>query len=176
VDTPRTITVISRQVLDDTNSASLAEALRTVPGIALGAGEGGNPLGDRPFIRGTDSSNSMYLDGVRDMSAQSREVFAVDLIEVTKGSDGVMNGGGNGGGSINLVSKTPQARPFARGDVSYGSADYKRITGDINLPLSDNGRCAWPPCTMIRISPGATPWQSAGAWRPRSSSMNGRPA
>jgi catecholate siderophore receptor len=78
VDTPRTITVISRQVLDDTNSASLAEALRTVPGIALGAGEGGNPLGDRPFIRGTDSSNSMYLDGVRDMSAQSREVFAVD--------------------------------------------------------------------------------------------------
>lgn len=136
VDTPRSITVIARQALDDTASASLTEALRMVPGIALGAGEGGNPLGDRPFIRGTDSSNSMYLDGVRDMSAQSREVFAVDSIEVTKGSDGVMNGGGNGGGSINLVSKTPQASPFARADISYGSANYKRATGDINLPIS----------------------------------------
>src|ERR1700761_2805755 len=41
VDTPRSITVIPQQVIKDTASATLAEALRTVPGITMGAGEGG---------------------------------------------------------------------------------------------------------------------------------------
>jgi catecholate siderophore receptor len=43
LDTPRTITVIPSQVLQDNATASLADALRFVPGITLGAGEGGNP-------------------------------------------------------------------------------------------------------------------------------------
>ena len=137
VDTPRSITVISSQLMSDTNSASLAEALRTVPGITMGAGEGGNPLGDRPFIRGSDSQASTYLDGVRDIANQSRETFAIESIEVTKGSDSVTNGSGNAGGSINLVSKAPKADRFAKLDASYGSADYKRVTVDINQPLSD---------------------------------------
>lgn len=55
VDTPKSVTVIPAQLIKDTAAASLTEALRTVPGITLGAGEGGNPLGDRPFIRGFDS-------------------------------------------------------------------------------------------------------------------------
>jgi catecholate siderophore receptor len=137
VDTPRSITVVSRQVLDDTNSTTLAEALRNVPGITLGAGEGGNPLGDRPFIRGSDSSNSIYLDGVRDIAASSRETFALEAIEVTKGSDGVTNGSGNAGGSINMVSKSPEKRRFIAGDAAYGTADYKRFTVDVNQPISD---------------------------------------
>ncbi|WP_395332432.1 TonB-dependent receptor [Novosphingobium sp. BL-8H] len=137
VDTPRSITVIPSQMLSDTNSASLAEALRTVPGITMGAGEGGNPLGDRPFIRGSDSQASTYLDGVRDIASQSRETFAIESIEVTRGSDSVTNGSGNAGGSINLVSKAPRADRFARLDASYGSDDYKRVTVDINQPLND---------------------------------------
>lgn len=137
VDTPRSITVVTRQVLEDTSSTTLAEALRTVPGITLGAGEGGNPLGDRPFLRGSDSSNSIYLDGVRDMAATSRETFAVEAIEITRGSDGITNGSGNAGGSINIVSKRPEKRRFINADASYGTKDYKRFTLDINQPLSD---------------------------------------
>lgn len=137
VDTPKSITVISRQVLDDTNATTLSEALRTVPGITMGAGEGGSPLGDRPFIRGSDSSNSIYLDGVRDLAATTRETFDVDAIEITKGSDSVTNGSGNAAGSINMVSKTPQNHRFINVDGSLGNADYKRVTADVNLPLSD---------------------------------------
>ncbi|WP_343615904.1 TonB-dependent receptor [Novosphingobium sp.] len=137
LDTPKSITVISRQVLADTNSSTLSEALRTVPGITMGSGEGGNPLGDRPFIRGADSQASTYLDGVRDIAAQTRETFDVESIEVTKGSDSVTNGSGNGGGSINIVSKTPTDKRFAQIDGSLGNADYKRVTVDINQPLSD---------------------------------------
>lgn len=137
VDTPRSITVIPAQLLKDTASTTLTEALRTVPGITFGAGEGGNPLGDRPFIRGFDSANSLYLDGVRDIGASSRETFDVAQIEIVKGSDSVINGSGNAGGSINIVSKRPTPDRFIQVDGTYGSADYKRATIDINQPLND---------------------------------------
>ncbi|WHO37647.1 TonB-dependent receptor [Sphingobium sp. AP49] len=137
VNTPRSVTVIPSQLIHDTASASLTEALRTVPGITLGAGEGGNPLGDRPFIRGFDSQASTYLDGVRDIGAQSREVFAVEQIEVVKGSDSSMGGRGSAGGSINLVSKAPKADRFIAASGSLGNADYKRATIDINQPIND---------------------------------------
>lgn len=137
VDTPRSVTIIPRQLIQDTASASLTEVLRTVPGITFGAGEGGNPLGDRPFIRGFDSQASTYLDGVRDVGAQSREVFAVEQIEVVKGSDSSMGGRGSAGGSLNLVSKTPSSDPFINVAGAVGSADYKRVTVDINQPLND---------------------------------------
>jgi len=137
VDTPRSITVIPAQVIRDTASASLTEALRTVPGITLGAGEGGNPLGDRPFIRGFDSQASTYLDGVRDVGAQSREVFAVEQIEVVKGSDSSMGGRGSARGSLNLVSKVPTADRFIAASGSLGTDDYKRATIDVNQPLND---------------------------------------
>lgn len=137
VDTPRTVTVIPSQVIKDTASASLTEALRTVPGITIGAGEGGNPLGDRPFIRGFDSQASTYLDGVRDIGAQSREIFAVEQIEVVKGSDSSMGGRGSAGGSLNLVSKTPTPDRFVSFSGTIGTDDYKRATIDINQPLSE---------------------------------------
>ncbi|MFX8731520.1 TonB-dependent receptor plug domain-containing protein, partial [Acinetobacter baumannii] len=85
-----------------------------VPGITLGAGEGGNPQGDRPFIRGSDSQNSLFVDAVRDIGAQTRDVFAVDSIEVVKGADSTMGGRGNVGGAINMVSKLPEDAHFAR--------------------------------------------------------------
>ncbi len=54
IDTPRSVSVIPQAVLQETAATTLLEALRTVPGITFGAGEGGNPNGDRPFIRGFD--------------------------------------------------------------------------------------------------------------------------
>ncbi|WP_332004534.1 TonB-dependent receptor [Sphingobium amiense] len=137
LDTPKSVSIIPAQLIRDTASASLTEALRTVPGITLGAGEGGNPLGDRPFIRGFDSQASTYLDGVRDVGAQSREIFAVEQIEVVKGSDSSMGGRGNAGGSLNLVTKVPTAERFIAASGAVGNADYKRATIDINQPVSD---------------------------------------
>ena len=52
LDTPKSVSIISKQLIADTQVTTLSDALRTVPGITLGAGEGGNPNGDRPFIRG----------------------------------------------------------------------------------------------------------------------------
>jgi catecholate siderophore receptor len=137
IDTPRSITVLPESLIKDTGSQTLVDALRTVPGITFGAAEGGNPIGDRPFIRGFDSQGSTYLDGVRDIGAQTREVFAVDQVEVVKGSDSVLGGRGSAGGTINIISKLPKLTDFARADVSFGNASYKRATFDVNHKVDD---------------------------------------
>ncbi len=137
LDTPRSVTVLTETLLRQTATTSLADALRFVPGITLGAGEGGNPQGDRPFVRGIDAQGSTYIDGIRSVGGQSREIFALEAIEVVKGSDSAIGGRGGAGGSINLVSKRPHLGNDVRVEGSYGSADYKRITGDANYQLGE---------------------------------------
>lgn len=137
VDTPRSVVVLPKDVIEQTGSTTLAEALRTVPGITFGAAEGGNPIGDRPFIRGFDSQGSTFVDGVRDPASQTREIFDVDQVQIVRGSDSTLGGRGSAGGSINVISKLPVAHDFVSATASYGTADYKRVTADVNEHLSE---------------------------------------
>lgn len=137
IDTPRSVTVIPQQVLQDTAATSLQDALRTVPGITFGAGEGGNPQGDRPFIRGFDAQSDMYLDGVRDAGGQTREIFDIESIEVSKGPNSSFGGRGSAGGSVNMVSKTAKAGDFLNGGFTYGSDQTRRYTLDVNRQFLD---------------------------------------
>ncbi|RKG31723.1 TonB-dependent receptor [Acinetobacter tianfuensis] len=132
LDTPKSVSVISKQLIEDTQVTTLSDALRTVPGITLGAGEGGNPNGDRPFIRGYSSESSMYLDGIRNSTSQNREMFAIEQVEVTKGSASAMGGAGTVGGSINMISKVAKKGDFLEGSVGAGTDNYQRITLDGN--------------------------------------------
>lgn len=138
LDTPKTVSVITSEVMTQTGSTTLVEALRTTPGITFGAGEGGNPVGDRPFIRGFDAQSSTYVDGMRDLGSQSREIFNVESVEVVKGASSAYGGGGSTGGSINLVSKAPMKEQFSAGSIGLGTDHYKRFTADGNYLLGDN--------------------------------------
>lgn len=137
LDTPKSITIIPSKVLQDSGSTTFVEALRTVPGITFGAGEGGNPQGDQPIIRGFNAQGSTYLDNIRSVGGQSREIFAIEQIEVVKGSDGAMGGRGSAGGSVNMVSKMPHLGNEARADLGLGTANYKRATLDANLQVAE---------------------------------------
>jgi catecholate siderophore receptor len=132
LDTPKSVSVISKQLIEDTKVTTLSDALRTVPGITLGAGEGGNPNGDRPFIRGYSSESSVYVDGIRNSTSQNREMFAVEQVEVSKGSSSSLGGGGSVGGNINLISKVAKKGDSLEGSVQGGTDDYQRITLDGN--------------------------------------------
>ena len=138
LDLPQTLTVINQQVMQVTASSSLQDVLRTIPGITFGAGEGGNPIGDRPFIRGMDSQSSTYLDGMRDIGSQSREVFDIESIEVSEGPGGAYGGRGTGGGSINMNSKLARKGRALHGAFTPGTADYKRLAVDGNLPVTSS--------------------------------------
>lgn len=132
LDTPKSVSVISKKLIQDTQVTTLSDALRTVPGITLGAGEGGNPNGDRPFIRGYNSESSMYVDGVRNSASQNRELFAIEQVEVTKGSASALGGAGSVGGSINMISKVAKKGDSLEGSVGAGTDNYQRITLDGN--------------------------------------------
>lgn len=138
IDTPRSVSVIPQAVIQETGATTLLEALRTVPGITFGAGEGGNPNGDRPFIRGFDSESSIFVDGVRSSGSQSRETFAVEQIEVTKGPSSAYTGRGSVGGSVNLVTKSAKQKNFINGSVAIGTDNYTRVTADINQTLGES--------------------------------------
>lgn len=137
VNTPRSVVVLSAEIIDQTGSTTLADALRTVPGITFGAAEGGNPIGDRPFIRGFDSQGSTFVDGVRDIGAQTREVFATDRVQIVRGSDSTLGGRGSAGGSINIISKLPVSGNFVAAAASVGTANYRRFTLDVNERVTD---------------------------------------
>lgn len=137
IDTPRTVSVITNAVIEQTASFSLQDALRTVPGITLGAGEGGTASADIPLIRGVDATADTYVDGARDVGSQTRETFAVDRVEVYKGPNSAFGGRGSAGGSINIVSKLPQADNFAVGQITAGTSDFKRVTVDVNRRIGD---------------------------------------
>ena len=138
VDTPRSVTVIPQQIIEQTAATSLQDLLRNSPGITFGAGEGGQPLADRPFIRGQSSGNNIFVDGIRDTGGQQREVFNLEQVEVVKGPDSVYSGRGSGGGSINLSSKKPRLTNFTNLGAGVGTDQYLRGTVDANMVLNDN--------------------------------------
>ena len=127
VDTPRAVTIIPQTIIEQTSASSLQDLLSNSPGITFGAGEGGQPLADRPFIRGQSSGNNIFVDGVRDTGGQQREVFNLEQVEVIKGPDAVYSGRGSGGGSINLGSKSPKLNAFNNISAGVGTDGASRF-------------------------------------------------
>jgi catecholate siderophore receptor len=138
LDTPKTVTVIPEEVIEQRGATSLEEVFRTTPGITLGAGEGGTPGADRPLIRGFNAESNIYIDGMRDTGAQTRGTFNLEQVEIVKGPGSAFAGRGSTGGSINLVTKTPKAESFVEGSVTLGTDQTKRATVDANYAVNEN--------------------------------------
>ncbi|MEZ5894092.1 MAG: TonB-dependent siderophore receptor [Parvularculaceae bacterium] len=137
LNTAKSIAVIPKELIDDAGATSFRDLVRTQPGVTIGTGEGGNAFGDRIFIRGFDARNDVYVDGVRDPGVLSREIFAVEQVEILKGPSGAFAGRGSTGGAVSLVSKAPQLATFGDVEATVGTSDTYRLTGDINYALSE---------------------------------------
>jgi catecholate siderophore receptor len=139
IDTPKSITVISQSLIAETGSTSLVDALRTVPGITFNAGEGGQPAGDNLKIRGFDAGADVFIDGIRDAGSQTRDVFALEQIEVIKGPGSAYSGRGSSGGSVNLMTKRPREEAFVTTTIGAGTDSYGRVAVDTNFRFGDSG-------------------------------------
>lgn len=136
LDTPRTVTAIPKEVIADKGATSFRELVRTQPGLTLGTGEGGNAFGDRVFVRGFDTRNDVYVDGVRDPGVSVRETFQYEQVEILKGPAGVIGGRGTAGGAINLVTKKPFFQNYHEAEFTLGTAQTRRVTFDVNRVIS----------------------------------------
>lgn len=142
VNTPQTIVVIKKELIEQQGALTLTDALRNTPGVGtFFLGENGNTnTGDAVYMRGFDSSGSIYVDGVRDVGSISRDVFNIEQIDVLKGPAGTDSGRGSPTGSINLVSKTASMENKFNSLLTAGSGKQKRATADWNRVLdSDSG-------------------------------------
>ncbi len=135
-DIPQSGVIINRAVLDAQNATTLTEALRNVPGITLGAGEGG-VIGDNINIRGFSARTDLFLDGMRDRGQYARETFFLESVEVLKGPSSMLFGRGSTGGVINQVSKQPSLRERSEVGVGIGTDATYRATVDLNRPMSE---------------------------------------
>lgn len=136
-DTPQAINVINEAQLKNQGVTSLEQALRNVPGITIAIGEGGALNGDQFKIRGFDSKDDVYIDGLRDFGVYTRDSFNYQEVQVLKGPSGAMFGRGTTGGVINTVSKRPMLKDFVSLDGYAGNGDYYRGLADINHQIND---------------------------------------
>src|SRR5215475_112719 len=136
LDIPQTVNIINRAVMQAQGATSLQDALLYVPGVTLGAAEGGT-IGNNINLRGFSARTDIYLDGMRDRGQYYRDVFALDAIEVLKGPSSMLFGRGSTGGIINQVSKFPSLTPYGEASVTVGTQPSLRGTADYNQPLSD---------------------------------------
>ncbi len=139
LDTPQTVTVVTKGVIAAQNLLSLRDILSTVPGITFGAGEGGGGFGDSINLRGYSANNDITVDGVRDSAQYSRsDPFNIEQIEVTNGANSVYSGSGSVGGTINIVSKRPTRHDSTTLTGGLGTDSYYRATVDTNHLINDS--------------------------------------
>jgi len=136
-DTPQAISVIDQAQLKAQGINTLEQALRNVPGITIAIGEGGTLNGDQFKIRGFDAKDDVYVDGLRDFGAYTRDSFAYEEVQVLKGPSGAMFGRGTTGGAINTLSKQPKREDFGSVDLYGGNGDYGRALADVNRRLGE---------------------------------------
>jgi iron complex outermembrane receptor protein len=139
---PQSVSVLTGKLLADQQPVSIAESLRNVSGVVINNTRL-TPAFDNTRIRGfaaeqfVDGFTQYYNPGDRDSLA------SIDRIEVLKGTNGLLYGGGSGsavGGIINIVSKAPEATQSRTVGLRVGSNGFRQASVDINQPASDTVR------------------------------------
>ncbi|MFH4528914.1 TonB-dependent receptor [Vibrio diabolicus] len=141
LDVPQAVSVVTKTEMQDRGAVRLVDALDGVAGVNNTLGEGSR---DQFMIRGFDSLNDMYRDGMRDDGTlQSyRSLANVERVEIVKGPAGALYGRGSAGGIINLVTKRANGENFTHVNGSVGSNSQYVGQVDSSMAFSDkvNGR------------------------------------
>ncbi len=105
--------------------------------MTLGTGEGGNAFGDRFFVRGFDTRNDVFIDGIRDSGVSVRENFFTEQIEILRGPGSSFAGRGTTGGAINIVTKQATTeKSFYNMDTTFSTDPGARVTLDVNQVIN----------------------------------------
>lgn len=139
-DIPRSIEVINRDIIEDTNAQTVGEALQYVAGTSLTSSASLNGFGDDFLIRGFSSAQNFATNNVLATRVNHpRDTINVERIEVLKGPASLLYGEQQPGAVVNVVTKQPQDEFHASAAAEGGSYDFWRLTGDVGGPVSENG-------------------------------------
>ncbi|NVZ99061.1 TonB-dependent siderophore receptor [Pseudomonas gingeri] len=137
-DLPGSVSVITRQRMDDQAMTTVDDALRNTPGItAVTYGDGTSYFQSRGYAAEVQFDGLPANNGLQYLPQFDLAMY--DRVEVLRGPAGLLQGFGNPGGTVNLVRKRPQDVFGLSGAVSAGSWDSYRTEWDVTGPLNDSG-------------------------------------
>lgn len=142
-ETPQSVTVMTRQRMDDFRLETLADVLAQTPGVTV------SRQSDMATFNVRGSSVNLKVDGNRLLASgwgwnshilySLDDMAEIDRVEVLKGSSGLVNGDGDYGGTVNLIRKRPTRDFQASAKVGVGSWNTYRADADISSPLNEAG-------------------------------------
>jgi len=141
-ETPKSVTLVTRERIETQNLTSLADALNQTTGITLA---GYSSVESFWMSRGFRLT-TMQLDGGAPAistgfgSWLQPDMAVYDHVEVLRGVDGMYTGAGEPGGVINLVRKRAKRATEIQASASLGSWDFRRAEFDLTGPLTEDGR------------------------------------
>lgn len=133
LDVPQSVTVISRDLINDQAMQGIGDVTRYVPGVSIAQGEGNR---DTPVLRGNSTTADFFTDGLRDDVQYIRDLYNVERVEILKGPNAMIFGRGGSGGVINRVTKQAVFAPVRELTLQVGSWDQKRATLDVAQPAN----------------------------------------
>ena len=144
IDTPESVSVVTREQMDQQNARTVVEALRYTSGVATEAQNGFSTRYDLLNIRGFTSNNDEFLDGLKLFNGafyatQQIDSFLLDQYDVLKGPPSVLYGQADPGGVVALSSKLPTTAPLHEAAIEGGSYGYVRGTLDLGGPVDGSG-------------------------------------
>lgn len=137
MDVPQQVIVINRALMNSQAATTLDQAVRNVPGVTVGAAEGGS-IGTNININGFSARTDIFLDGMRDRAQYYRDTFALEAVEVLLGPSSMLFGRGSTGGVINQVTKKPGVNKATELSLQGTTNGLVRTTADVNTPFGEN--------------------------------------
>ncbi|PIF08564.1 TonB-dependent siderophore receptor [Janthinobacterium sp. 13] len=135
-ETPQSVSVITRQLLDDLGAVRLDQALAQTTGIQVGQ----NDTERTTFYARGFGINNIQIDGMaRGGQAPLQDTILYDRIEVVRGATGLMGGKGDPSATINMIRKRPTKEFQASAGLIMGRWDDQRVEADLSTPLNAQG-------------------------------------
>jgi iron complex outermembrane recepter protein len=135
LDTPRSVVIIPKQVLEDNAILNTQDAVKFVSGVQTGVGQ----YYDSYLIRGFSNGGFTYRDNLKLASdAQTADPAFVDRVEIVKGPSAMLYGRIQPGGLVNYIMKKPEEAPAYSIQQQFGSWGLARTTVDLTGPLTQD--------------------------------------
>lgn len=154
IETPQSISVVTRDELDNRNVQSLTQAVAYTPGVRTGQ-SGFDPRYDAFTIRGFDATyNGIYRDGLRwpgaNMSVFKIEPYGVESVTVLRGPSSALYGLGSPGGLVDVTSKRPTEEAFGEVEVQGGNYEWWQGQFDVGGPIDPDGQFLYRLTGLLR--------------------------
>ncbi|MFJ4348304.1 TonB-dependent siderophore receptor [Pseudomonas sp. NPDC089401] len=139
--TPQSVTVVTRQRIDDQNITNLTNLLEQTPGVVVNLTDSERV---QYYSRGY-AIDAIQYDGATVVQSSGGGSFIqsdaaiIDRAEILRGATGMLRGAGNPSGTVNLVRKRPTHEFQGEGSVTLGTWDAQRYVADISGPLTETG-------------------------------------